>query len=439
MGFTRKSSTNGHGRRVAIVDGMRTPFARAWTAFKDLGAADLGGHAVRALINAADLDPKEVDQLFFGCVAATPNGPHVGREVVFRTELPPQVPSVTVQLYCASAARAVVDGANEIALGHADVVIAGGAESMSEVQALFSKRVTHALQAVGRARSLGQRLAAFRGLGFADWKPRAPGIDEPTLGKSMGQCAELMAKEEGISREAQDAWALESHRRSAAAYAEGRLGAEVCAVPVPPRYDETLTRDTDVRTDTDLEKLAKLKPVFDRKFGTVTAGNSSPLTDGAAAVLLMSEEKARELGYEPLAFIRSYAMAAVDLQKEHLLIGPAYSAPIALERAGMQLADMDFIEMHEAFAAQVLATVKRFESREFGETLGLGKPLVAEVDRATLNPNGGSIAVGHPFGATGARVISQCAHELARRDGTKAFISICAGGGHGFSMVLERS
>lgn len=434
MGFP----SNGSGRRVAIVDGMRTPFARAWTAYKELGAADLGGHAVRALLAATNLDPEEVDQLIFGCVAATPNGPHIGREVVFRTDLSPRVPSVTVQLYCASAARAIVDGANEIALGHADVVVAGGAESMSEAQVLWSRKVTHALQAASKARSLGRRLASFKGVHMADLKPQAPGINEPTIGKSMGQCAEIMAKDGGIPRQEQDAWALVSHQRSAAAYEAGSMQEEVCAVPLAPHYAETLARDTDVRSDTSLEKLGRLKPVFDRKYGTVTAGNASPLTDGAAAVLLMSEEKARSLGYEPLAYIRSYAMAAVDIRKEHLLIGPAYSAPIALERAGMKLADVDMIEMHEAFAAQVLATLRRFESRDFAERLGLSAPIIAEVDRDRLNPNGGSIAVGHPFGATGARVISQCAHEMARQGHGSAFISICAGGGHGFSMVLER-
>lgn len=427
------------GRRVAIVDGMRTPFARAWTAYKQLGAADLGGHAVRGLLRAADLDPKEVEQLYFGCVAATPHGPHIGREVVFRTALPPQVPAVTVQLYCASGARAVIDGASEIALGHADVVIAGGAESMSEAQALWSKKVTHMLQKAGRAKSLGQSLAAFKGFKLSDLKPESPGIAEPTTGLSMGESAEIMAKDMHVAREDQDAWTLESHRRSAAAFAEGRLQGEVVPVPLQPRFDETLEQDTDIRSDTSLEKLGKLRPVFDRKYGTLTAGNSSPLTDGAAAVLLMSEERAKDMGYEPLAYIRSYAMAAVDLQTEHLLLGPTYSAPMALQRAGgLKLADMDMIEMHEAFAAQVLATLQRFESPEFGRQLGLDGPLIDEVDRDKLNPNGGSIAVGHPFGATGARVISQCAHEMARQGHGLGFISICAAGGHGFSMVLER-
>lgn len=433
MGFPQ----NG-GRRVAIVAGTRTPFARAWTAYRDLGSADLGAEAVRALLHRSDLDPKEVDQLVFGCVAAPANGPHVGREVVFRSPIPASVPATTVQFYCASSARAVVDGAMEIALGQADVVIAGGVESLSENQVLFSKKFTHALQAASKAKSIPSRLAAFKGVGLGDLAPEVPGIDEPTTGKSMGQHAELMAKEMGIPRQEQDEWALESHKRAAAAFAEGRFKDQVATITVRPRFDQPISQDTDVRADATLEGLAKLRPVFDRHHGSVTAGNASPLTDGAAAVLLMSEEKAKALGYEPLAYIRAYAMAGIDIQKEHLLLGPTYSAPICFQRAGMTLADMDLVEMHEAFAAQVLATLRRFESQEHADKLGLARP-IGSIDRAKLNPNGGSIAIGHPFGATGARVISQAAHEMARRNLGTAFVSICAGGGLGFSMVLERS
>lgn len=433
MGFPQ----NG-GRRVAIVAGNRTPFARAWTAYRDLGSAELGAEAVRGLMHRSDLDPKEVDQLFFGCVAAPANGPHVGREVVFRGPLPASVPAATVQFYCASSARAVADGALEIALGHADVVVAGGVESLSENQVLFSKKFTHALQAASKAKDLPSRLAAFKGIGIADLAPEVPGIDEPTTGKSMGQHAELMAKEMGISRREQDEWALESHRRAAAAYAAGRFKDQVATVTVRPRFDQPVSQDTDVRSDASLEGLAKLKPVFDRAHGTVTAGNASPLTDGASAVLLMSDEKAKALGLEPLAYIKAYATAAVDIQKEHLLMGPTYSAPICLKRAGMTLADMDLIEMHEAFAAQVVATLRRFESKEHAQKLGLAAP-IGSVDLAKMNPNGGSIAIGHPFGATGARVIMQAAYEMKRRSLGTSFISICAAGGLGFSMVLERS
>jgi acetyl-CoA acyltransferase len=434
MGFPSKGS----GRRVAIVASMRTPFARAWTSYRELGSADLGALAVRALLQKTELDPKEVEQLVFGCVAAPANGPHVGREVVFRSPLPAHVPATTVQFYCASSARAVVEGAHEIAMGHADVVIAGGVESLSENQVLFSKKFTHALQAAQKARSLPARLGAFKSMSFGDLAPEVPGINEPTTGLSMGQHAELMAKELGIARGDQDAWALESHKRAAAAYAEGRFRDQVTTVTVPPRFDQPVERDTDVRGDSSLEALAKLRPVFDRDHGSVTAGNASPLTDGSAAMLLMSADKAQALGYQPLAYLRAYAMAGVDLKKEHLLLGPTYSAPICLERAGMKLADMDLVEMHEAFASQVVATLRRFESQAHADKLGLKEP-IGTIDPAKLNPNGGSIAIGHPFGATGARVIGQAAHEMARRDLGTAFVSICAAGGLGFSLVLERS
>jgi acetyl-CoA acyltransferase len=429
---------NGNGRRVAVVAGARTPFARAWTVFKEMGSADLGAEAVRGLLHRTELDPAEVDYAVFGCAAAPINGPHVAREVIFRTQVPASVPATTVQFYCASSARAVIDGANEIALGHADVVIAGGVESLSENQVLFSKNFTHALQAASKGRSVGQKLGALKSLSFGDLAPEAPGINEPTTGMSMGQHAELMAKEMGIPREEQDAWAVESHRRAHRAFESGRLADQICTVQVPPDYDRPLDRDTDVRADTSVEALSRLRPVFDRQWGTVTAGNASPLTDGGSAVLLMSEEKAKALGYEPLCYLRSYGMAGIDIQKEHLLLGPTYSAPIALERAGMKLSDIDFVEMHEAFAAQVLATLRRFESKEHADMLGLSAP-IGEIDLEKLNPNGGSIAMGHPFGATGARVISQAAHELVAGDHETCFVSICAGGGLGFSMVLERA
>ena len=429
--------TNGSGRKVAIVAARRTPFARAWTIYKDVTSAELGAEAVRGLLHHTELEPDQVDYLTFGCAAAPINGPHVGREVVFHSPLPSDVPASTVQFYCASSARSVIDGANEIALGHADVVVAGGVDSMSEHQVLFSKTFTHALQAASKAKNMGSRLGALKGLSFGDLAPEAPGINEPTTGMSMGQHAELMAKEMSIPRSEQDAWAVESHHRAHRAYESGRLADQVMTVHMPPKFDPALDRDTDIRPETDSEQLARLRPVFDKSYGTVTAGNASPLTDGASALLMMSEEKAKELGYEPLCFIRSYAMAGIDIQKEHLLLGPTYSAPIALKRAGMTLADIDFVEMHEAFASQVLATVRRFESKEHAEQLGLSAP-IGTVDMDAMNPNGGSIAMGHPFGATGTRVIGQAAHEMQRADHNSCFVSICAGGGLGFSMVLER-
>jgi acetyl-CoA acyltransferase len=266
--------------------------------------------------------------------------------------------------------------------------------------------------------------------------PITPAIAEPSTGETMGQSAEKMAKINHIAREDQDQFALRSHRLAAVGLEDGRLKAEMVPVYTPPRYDTALDTDNGVRTDTSIEALRALKPVFDRRYGSVTAGNSSPLTDGASAVLLMSEERATSLGYEPIAYIRSYAYAALD-PGEQLLMGPVLAAPVALKRAGLSLADIDLIEMHEAFAAQVLCNLAGFVSREWAERAGFSQP-VGEVDRSKLNVMGGSISIGHPFGATGGRILTTLANELARRGGQFGLMTVCAAGGMGHAMVIER-
>jgi acetyl-CoA acyltransferase len=288
-----------------------------------------------------------------------------------------------------------------------------------------------------KAKSLGARLSTFARLRPRDLVPEAPAIAEPSTGLTMGQSAEKMAKENGITRAEQDAIAYASHRRACAATEDGRLPAETCAVHVPPAYETVVTADNLLRKDTTLEALGALPPVFDRRHGTVTAGNSSPLTDGAAAVLLMSEEKARAEGYSPLAIVRAWATAAVDPAGQ-LLMGPGLAIPRALERAGLQLSDVDLVEMHEAFAAQVASNVQALESESWArEKLGRSSP-VGKVDRERLNVCGGSIALGHPFGATGARITTTLAHEMKRRHAKFGLLSVCAQGGMGFAMVLER-
>jgi acetyl-CoA acyltransferase len=327
--------------------------------------------------------------------------------------------------------------ASAILLGHVDTGIAGGAESLSDVPVLHSRRMARALVAAQKARTLGERLAVFSRLRPGDLVPQAPAIAEPSTGLTMGQSAERMAKENGISRREQDEIALASHRNAARAVEEGRIGPETCAVLVPPAYETAVTADNLVRKDTSMEALAALAPAFDKRYGTVTAGNSSALTDGGAAVLLMSEEKARAEGREPLAFVRSWATAAVDPGGQ-LLMGPGLAIPLALERAGVELSDLDLLEMHEAFGAQVASNIQALESDRFAVEK-LGRPeRVGLVDRERLNVNGGSIALGHPFGATGARITTSLARELARRDAKFGLLSVCAQGGMGFAMVLER-
>lgn len=428
---------NGNGRRVAIVEGCRTPFAKSGSAFKDLSAVELGKVAVRELIARAELDVAEIDHLVYGTVVQSVQEPNIAREVTLGSGIPASVPAFTVGRACASSNQAITSGAEQILAGQADVVVAGGAESLTDVPILFSPEMRNALVRASKARSIPDRLQAFRAIRPRHLAPVTPAIAEPTTGLTMGESAEKMAQENGITREAQDRWALRSHQLAAAATADGRLTAEIAPVYVPPKYDEVITSDNGIRADTSLEKLATLKPVFDRKYGTVTAGNASPLTDGASAVLLMSEEKAKALGYEPLGYIRSYAYASLA-PDDQLLQGPVYAAPVALDRAGLSMKDIDLLEVHEAFAAQVLSNLQWWDSDEIArKRLGRDRAIgIPPEDR--INVMGGSIAIGHPFGATGGRVTVTLLNELKRRGGQFGMISVCAAGAMGFVMIVER-
>ena len=430
-------ATFGNGRRVAIVAGVRTPFAKAGTAFKSISAIDLGKLCVAELLQRTNLDGKEVQALVFGTVIPSVLAPNIAREVSLLPLLPKGVQAFSVSRACASANQAITDAADQIALGQLDVAIAGGSESLSNIPILHSQGFAEALVLASKARTLPARLRALTRIRPKDLVPVTPAIAEPSTGETMGESAEKMAKLNAIAREEQDHFALRSHRLAAAGTADGRLTAEIMPVYVPPKFDSVLTSDNGIREDTSYEQLAALKSVFDRKYGTVTAGNSSPLTDGGACVLLMNEEKAKSLGYSPLGIIRSYAYAALD-PGEQLLQAPVLAAPVALKRAGLTLKDMDLVEMHEAFAAQVLSNLKGFESKWWAERAGFSQPL-GEVDRAKLNVMGGSIAIGHPFGATGARITTTLLNELRRRDGQFGLMTVCAAGGMGFAMVVERT
>ncbi|HZD85479.1 MAG TPA: acetyl-CoA C-acyltransferase FadI [Gemmatimonadaceae bacterium] len=430
-------ATFGNGRRVAIVAGVRTPFAKAGTAFKSISAIELGKLCVAELLQRTNLDGKEVQALVFGTVVPSVVEPNIAREVSLLPLLPKGVQAYTVSRACASANQAITDAADQIALGHLDVAIAGGSESLSNIPILHSQRFAETLVLASKAKSLPARLRILARLRPRDFIPITPAIAEPTTGETMGQSAEKMAKLNAISREEQDHFALRSHRLASAGTADGRLTAEIMPVYVPPKFESVLTSDNGIREDTSYEQLAALKPVFDRKYGSVTAGNSSPLTDGGACVLLMNEEKAKALGYPTLGIIRSYAYAALD-PGEQLLQAPVLAAPVALKRAGLTLKDIDLVEMHEAFAAQVLSNLKGFESKWWAERAGFSQP-VGEVDRAKLNVMGGSIAIGHPFGATGARITTTLLNELRRRDGRFGLMTVCTAGGMGFAMVVERT
>jgi len=425
------------GRRVAIVAGVRTPFVKAGTSFKNMSAIDLGKLTVAELLQRADLDGKEVTALVFGTVIPSVLAPNIAREVSLIPQLPKGCEAYTVSRACASANQAITDAADQIALGHHDCIIAGGAESLSTVPILHSRGFADALVAASKAKSLGGRVASIARIRPKDLVPITPAIAEPSTGETMGQSAEKMAKLNAIPRLAQDEFALGSHQKAAAGTKDGRLTAEILPVYVPSSYETVVSSDNGIRADSSIEALSKLPPVFDRRYGTVTAGNSSPLTDGSAAVVLMSDEKAKALGYKPLGYIRSYAYAALD-PGEQLLMGPVLAAPRALQRAGLSLRDMDLVEMHEAFAAQVLSNLKGFESKAWAERAGFSHP-VGTVDPAKLNVMGGSIAIGHPFGGTGARITTTLLNELGRRGGQFGLMTVCAAGGMGFAMVVERA
>jgi acetyl-CoA acyltransferase len=428
---------NGVGeRRVALVGGCRTPFCKAGTTLRALSAVDLGRLAVVELLHRLELNGRDVDEVYFGQVIPSVSSPNLAREVALVPQLPRDIPAATINRACASANSAIAAGADQITAGRADVVIAGGAESLSEVPILHSRRFADLLVALSKARTFGERARLLMGFRPRDLIPVTPAIAEPSTGESMGQSAEKMAKVNGISREEQDRWALRSHQLAHAATMDGRLPAEIAPVFLPG--GEPVDGDNGVRADTSLDQLAKLPPVFDKRYGSVTAGNASPLTDGASAVLLMSADAASAHGYSPLAYVRAHAVAAVDPEWQ-LLMGPAFAVPAALERAGLELRDMDVIEMHEAFAAQVLSNIQAFESSTWArERLGRDTP-VGEVNRDIVNVAGGSIALGHPFGATGGRLTLTLANEMQRRDAQFGLISVCAQGGMGFAMVLERA
>ncbi len=428
--------TYGNGRRVAIVAGVRTPFARSGSVLKDYTAIDLGKLAVAELVQRTALDGAGVDLVTFGTVLPSVLAPNLAREIALLPHFPKTVQGYTVSRACASANQAITDAADQIALGHAHVAIAGGAESLTQVPILHSRGMSDALVAASKAKSVSQRIGTLARVRPRDFIPITPAISEPSTGETMGQSADKMAKINGIARDAQDRFALRSHVNAAAGFADGRLAAEIVPVAVPPVCDRMIEADNGVRRDTSYEQLAALKPAFDRSYGTVTAGNASPLSDGAAAVLLMSEERARALGYTPLAYIRAYAYAAVD-PSEQLLQAPVIAAPMALARAGLTLRDMNLVEMHEAFAAQVLSNIQGLASTSWAERAGFPAP-TGDIDLDTLNVMGGSLSIGHPFGATGARVLTTLCNELARRDGQFGMLTVCAAGGMGHAMIVER-
>jgi acetyl-CoA acyltransferase len=413
--MTKSKLITGSGERIAVVAGLRTPFAKQATAFHGVPAVDLGKIVVNELLKKHDVDPKIIDQLVFGQVVQMPEAPNIAREIVLGTGMNVHTDAYSVSRACATSFQSTVNVIESIMAGFVDVGVAGGADSTSVAPIGVSKKLARTLLDLSKARSFGAKMSLIRQLKFKDILPVPPAVAEYSTGLSMGQTAEQMAKTHGITREEQDALAHRSHTLATKSWQEGKLTGEVMSTHSEP-YKSFIDKDNCIRENSELASYAKLKPVFDRKHGTVTAATSTPLTDGASAILLMREGRAKELGYKPLGYIRSYGFAAIDVW-EDMLMGPSFASPIALQRAGMNLADLDLIEMHEAFAAQALANVKMFGSNKFAQThLGQDKA-IGEIDMDKFNVMGGSLAYGHPFAATGTRLIVQTLNELNRRGG----------------------
>ena len=426
------------GRRAVIVAGLRTPFVKSGTAYKDLSAADLAKSVVAELVSRIALDPVVIDSVVYGQVVVSPQAPNIAREVVFGAGLPRTIEAYSVSRACATSTQALVNAAQAIMAGVADVVLCGGADSLSRPPITYSDRFSQILMQVTSARAPMAKARALLKLRPKDLLPIPPAIKEATTGLTMGESAEKMAKENGIGRVEQDELALLSHQRATVAWETGIFASEVMKLTLPPDFSTTVVRDGLVRPDTTRERLAALKPAFDRRYGTITPGNSSPLTDGASAMVVMSEQRARELGFEPLAFVRAWGFAAVDPNWQ-LLGAPPLAVALALDRAGLTLDQIDLIDMHEAFAAQVLSNTQAMASVDFAKRFLHRGSALGEVDPAKLNIYGGSIAIGHPFAATGVRQAMTMANELKRRGSGRALITQCAAGALGAALILERS
>lgn len=424
-------------RRVAIVYGLRTPFIKSGTLFKGLTSLDLGKIVTVELVNRTEIDPGEIDKVILGTVLPSIKTSNLAREIALSSGIPATVPAFTVTSACASAMQAFISAVESILSGDSEVVVAGGVESISDFPVLFSKRFRNMLFDSSKGKNLLQKAKPFLKMEVGDVAPDIPAIAERSTGLTMGESAEKMARQNQISRKEQDEFALRSHLLASKAQKEEIFRKELVSTYVPPDFEELVSIDNGIKSDLSMEAFSQLQPAFDKQYGTVTSGNSAPFSDGACTILLMSAEKAKALGYKPLGYVRSYAYSALD-PSDQLLMGPAYSTPIALERAGLSLKDMDLVEIHEAFSAQVLSNIKAFASKKFAEEKLSRSKAIGEIDMDKVNVTGGSIAIGHPFGASGGRIIVTLLNGLHRRQGNFGLATVCAAGGLGASIVLEK-
>ena len=417
--------------KVVLVDGVRTPFLTSGTGFQDYIAQDLGRFAIKGLLTKTALPPSEVDHVVYGTVIQEVRTSNIARESALAAGIPDSVPAQTVTMACISSNLALANAASWIQTGHANAVVFGGVETMSDVPIRFSKNMRRRFLKLTRQRSAGAKIKTLLS-GLRPWHlaPEAPAIAEFSTGETMGHSSDRLAARFGVSREEQDAYAAESHRKAAAAAAAGRLRPEITPV-------DGISEDNGIRADTTAEKLSQLRPAFVRPHGTHTAGNSSFLTDGASAALAMSEQRAKDTGFAPTASLKDWMFVSQD-PNEELLLGPAYGIARMLNKHGIKLSDIDVVELHEAFAGQVLANLNALDSEAFCTEQAGVAGRVGRVDPDKLNQWGGALAIGHPFGATGARLVTTAANRLVAEDGNLAIIAACAAGGQGVCMLLER-
>lgn len=422
-------------KRIAILSGVRTPFCKAPGVLKELLADDLGAYAFKELCIRAPFSTGLIDEVILGNVLQPPHATNIARVIAIKAGVPEKTPAYTVNRNCASGMEAATSAANKIALGEAELILAGGVESMSNFPVLFPKKMRDFLFNLNKAKSFKEKLLALSGFRFSLLKPEIPEIADPLCGLSMGQTAENLVREFKITREEQDLFALQSQLRAARAVQEGRFSEEIIPIPIAPTFEKYQIQDEGPRANQTLEALRKLKPAFEPITGSVTAGNSSQTTDGAAALFLASESKAKSLGIKPLGYLTAFAEAGLDPSRMGL--GPVFATAKLFKQTGLSLSDIDLIEINEAFAAQVLAVMKAFASAEFAKTkLGLDKAL-GEIDPEKLNVNGGAIALGHPLGASGTRLILTLLLELKKRKKRRGLATLCVGGGQGQACILE--
>jgi len=426
-------------KNVVIVDGLRTPFVKAWTDFAQIPAQNLGSIVTRELLERHNILPEMIDEVIIGNIAQPPEAANVARIIALQAGIPQNVPSFTVQRNCASGMEAIANAFYRIQANEGDIYLAGGVESMSRIPLLFNEAATKWFGALSKAKTLGQKVATILKFKFRFLNPIIGlqlGLTDGFCGLNMGETAEILAKEFKITREEQDHFAMLSHHKAEKASKEGIFKEEIVPVPVPPKFDRMLDYDNGIREGQSMEALAKLKTVFDRRNGSVTAGNASQITDGGAVVLVMSEDRAKEAGFEPLARIRSFAFAGLDPSRMGL--GPAFATPLALERAGVSMKDIQLVEINEAFAAQVLANLQIFDSDLLAKKYLDRAKAIGSINTEILNVNGGAIALGHPVGASATRLVITLLKEMKRRNLNLGLATLCVGGGQGAAFIFER-